>query len=35
MYTVIIGEPGTNKMKTLKNVQSLGINEQLRQTVIF
>ncbi len=35
MYTVIIGEPGTNKMKTLKNVQSLGINEQLRQTISF
>ncbi len=35
VYTVIIGEPGTEKIKILKNVQSVGINEQRRQTVSF
>ncbi len=35
VYTVIIGEPGTDKIKILKNVQSVGINEQHRQTVSF
>jgi len=35
VYTVIIGEPGTSKIKTLKNVQSVGIHEQRRQTISF
>jgi hypothetical protein len=35
VYTVIIGEPGTDKIKILKNIQSVGINEQCRQTVSF
>lgn len=35
VYTVIIGEPGTSKMKAFKNLHSLGPEEKITQTITF
>lgn len=35
LYTLIIGEPGTNRMRTLKNIPSIGLNEKRRLRVKF
>lgn len=34
-YTIIIGEPGTEKVKTLEKIHSIGIDEKKELTVVF
>jgi alkaline phosphatase D len=35
LYTVVVGEPGTNRIKSLKGILTIGQNDQKTLTVIF